>query len=78
MPSDTDSDTVSAVTYAGLGGAVVCCAALELLGGVAIVSGLATAIGLSTGLTYLAVVGATGLVVAAAVIVYRRSHTTHV
>lgn len=78
MPSDTDPDTASAVTYAALGGAVACCAALELLGGAVILGGVAAMIGLSTGVTYLVVVGVTGLLIAASVVAYRRSRTTHV
>ena len=57
----TDNDTESLLTSAGIGGVVVCCAALELLGGAALLGGLAAALGLSTGLTYLTVVGLGGL-----------------
>lgn len=59
--TDNNPDGESLLTYAGFGGAVACCAALELLGGAALVGGLATALGLSTDLTYLAVVGLGGL-----------------
>lgn len=43
--------------YAGVGGAVVCCLALEVLGGAVLLGGIATVIGLSAGVTYLVVVG---------------------
>lgn len=60
------------VAYAGLGGAVTCCAVIELLGGAIILGGLAAFLGLSTGTTYL-VVGAVGALVAAlAFLAYRR------
>lgn len=55
------SEPESLLTYAGIGGAVACCAALELLGGTALLGGLAAVIGVSTGLTYLAVVGLGGI-----------------
>ena len=41
-----------------MGGAAVCCLALELLGGAVVLGGLTTVVGLSTGVTYLLVVGA--------------------
>lgn len=47
--------------YAGVGGAAACCLGLELLGGAALVSGLGAAVGLSSGLTYAAVVGLGGV-----------------
>jgi hypothetical protein len=50
-------DGSSLLTYAGLGGIVACCLAFELLGGAAILGGVATVLGFSTGLTYLVVVG---------------------
>lgn len=50
-------ETGSRLPYVGLGGAVVCCLGLELLGGAAILGSLAAAIGLSIGLTYAVVVG---------------------
>lgn len=43
--------------YAGAIGAVACCLALEVLGGAALLVGIPTAIGLSTGVRYLSVVG---------------------
>ena len=46
---------VAAVRW--LDGVVACCLALELLGGAVILSGVAAAIGLSTGLMYVTVVG---------------------
>lgn len=55
------SDPGSWLTSAGLGGAAVCCLALELLGGTALVGGLAATIGFSTGLAYAAVVGLGGV-----------------
>lgn len=61
------------IAYAGLGGAVVCCAVIELLGGAIILGGLAAFLGLSTGVTYLAVGGVGGLVAAGAVLAYRRA-----
>lgn len=68
----------SLLSYAGVGGAVVCCAALELLGGVAILGGLAATVGLSTGLTYLIVVGIGGILVAVLALGYRHvGEATH-
>lgn len=54
----------SLLPYAGIGGAVVCCAALELLGGAVLLGGLAATVGLSTGLTYLITVGIGGILAA--------------
>lgn len=54
-------DSSSLLPYAGLGGLAICCLTLEVLGGAAILSGLAAAIGLSTGLTYAVVIGLGGL-----------------
>jgi hypothetical protein len=65
-------DTESWLPYAGIGGLTVCCLALEVLGGVAVVSGLAAAIGLSTGLTYAVVVGLGGLLAALLVAGYQQ------
>ena len=50
------NDSDSWLPYAGVGGAVVCCLGLEVLGGAVLFGGLATAIGLSTGITYALVV----------------------
>lgn len=65
-------DTESWLPYAGVGGLTVCCLALEVLGGAAVVSGLAAAIGLSTGLTYAVVVGLGGLLAALLVAGYQQ------
>jgi hypothetical protein len=54
-------ETESFLPYAGVGGIAVCCFGIELLGGAAILGGLAATVGLSTGLTYLVVVGVGGL-----------------
>ena len=62
----------SLLTYAGLGGVVACCLALELLGGAAILGGVAAVVGLSTGLTYLAVVGVAGVLTAFLALSYRQ------
>lgn len=55
------SDPGPWLTSAGLGGAAVCCLTVELLGGTALVGGLAATIGFSTGVTYAAVVGLGGV-----------------
>jgi hypothetical protein len=69
----------SLLTYAGLGGAAVCCLVIELLGGAVILGGLAAIIGLSTGLTYLVVAGIGGLTAAFFVLGYRQlGGTSHV
>lgn len=68
MPEGTDSW----IPYAGFGGAVVCCLGLELLGGIAIISSLAAAVGLSTSLMYAAVVGFGGVVAALLGLGYRQ------
>lgn len=68
----TDNDAESLLVYAGFGGAVVCCAALELLGGAVLLGGLAAVLGLSTGLTYLTVVGLGGILTALFVLGYRQ------
>jgi MFS superfamily sulfate permease-like transporter len=65
-------DTESWLPYAGIGGLTVCCVALEVLGGVAVVSGLAAAIGLSTGLTYAFVICLGGLLAALLVAGYQQ------
>lgn len=69
MPGD---ESESLLTYAGFGGVAVCCLGIELLGGAAILGGLAAAVGLSTGLTYLAVAGVGGLVAALLALGYRQ------
>lgn len=58
--------------YAGIGGAVVCCLAIELLGGAVILGGIAAAVGLSTGLMYLLVVGLGGMLAGLLAIGYHR------
>lgn len=58
-----NGDADSWLPSAGVGGVVACCLGLEVLGGAAALGGLATAVGLSTSITYLAVVGLSGLVV---------------
>lgn len=63
-------DADSWLPYAGVGGLVACCLGLELLGGAVVLGGLAATIGLSTGLTYLAVVGLGGLVALGLAAVY--------
>ena len=65
----------SLLTYAGLGGIVACCLALELLGGTVVLGSIAAVVGLSTGLMYVAVVGLAGVLVALLIFVYRQ-HTT--
>lgn len=65
-------DNTPLTAYAGLGGIAACCLVLELLGGAAILTGVATAIGLSTGLTYVGVAGLVGLVATGAAYLYRR------
>ena len=62
----------SLLPYAGLGGVVACCLALELLGGAVILSGVAAAIGLSTGLMYVTVVGLVGVLVVFLLFGYHR------
>lgn len=65
-------ETDSWIPYAGFGGAVVCCLGLELLGGVAILSSLAAAVGLSTGLAYAAVVAFGGVIAVLLALGYRQ------
>ena len=62
----------SLLTYAGFGGVIACCLALELLGGAVILGGVAAAIGLSTGLMYVTVVGLVGVLVVFLLFGYRR------
>jgi len=70
----TDDDT-SLTAYAGLGGIAACCLAIELLGGAAILTGAAAAIGLSTGMTYVGITGFAGLVATGTAYLYRRKTT---
>lgn len=65
-------DTESWLPYAGVGGVTICCLGLELLGGAAVVSGLAAVIGFSTGLTYAIIVGLGGLFVVLLVAGYQQ------
>lgn len=67
----------SLLTTAGIGGAVVCCAALEVLGGVALLSGVAAMIGVSTSIAYLTAVGLGGLLTVAGLLLYRNLSPTH-
>ncbi|MFC7157250.1 hypothetical protein ACFQPA_17605 [Halomarina halobia] len=76
MTTRDGDDADSLLPYAGLGGVVVCCAVLELLGGAAILGGLAATIGLSTGLTYLAVTGVGGVTAVLLLLGYRQSGRT--
>jgi hypothetical protein len=69
--ADAD-ESESLLAYAGIGGAGICCLGIELLGGAAILGGLAATVGLSIGLTYLLVAGIGGLFVALAALGYRR------
>lgn len=62
----------SLLPSAGIGGVVICCVTLELLGGAAILGGLAAMVGLSTSLTYLAFIGGGGLVMVLLVLGYRQ------
>lgn len=71
------SDPGSWFAYAGFGGAAVCCLALELLGATALVSGLAAAIGFSTGLTYAAVVGLGGVLAVLLALGYQQDGGMH-
>ena len=74
-----ESHSESLLPYAGLGGIGVCCLGIELLGGAAIMSGLAATVGLSTGTTYLGVVGVGGLALALLVLgVHQFSEALHV
>lgn len=68
--ADPESDSLLA--YAGLGGTVACCAALELLGGTALVGGLAAAVGFSIGLTYAVIVGLGGILAVLFVLGYQQ------
>lgn len=62
--------------YVGLGGALACCAVIELLGGAVILGGLAAFLGLSTTVTYLGVGAAGGSIAALSVLGYRRVRGT--
>lgn len=78
-PMAEDEESESVLAYAGVGGVTVCCLGIELLGGAALLGGLAATIGLSTGLTYLVVTGVGGAVAALLALGYRQSQgATHV
>jgi hypothetical protein len=78
MTTNNDDNRTSLLSAAGIGRAVACCLAFELLGGTALLSGLVAAIGLSTGLTYVAVVGLGGILAALLVVGYQqRGRQTH-
>lgn len=66
------NDDVSLTAYAGAGGVAACCLVLELLGGATILTGIASAIGLSTGLTYVGVVGFAGLIATGVAYLYKK------
>lgn len=70
-----EEESGSLLAYAGVGGVVACCLALELLGGAIILGGLAATIGLSTGLTYLVVLGVGGALAVLLAISYRQFQT---
>lgn len=77
MPDGEESESL--LTYAGLSGAAVCCLGIELLGGAALLGGLAATVGLSTGLMSLGIVGVGGLVAAFLALGYRQfGGTSHV
>jgi hypothetical protein len=75
MTTDTD-DHPSLLSAAGIGGAVACCLGLELLGGAAVLGGLAAAIGLSTGHIYVGIIGVGGVLAALLTISYQQSEGT--
>ncbi len=65
MTTNTDEhERTSLLTAAGVGGAVACCPALELLGGAAVLGGLTATIGVSMGVTYVTVIGVGGILAA--------------
>lgn len=67
-----DDEGLPMVSYAGIGGIGVCCLGIELLGGAVILGGLAATLGLSTGVTYVAVAGLGGAGAAATVFIIHR------
>lgn len=74
-----NDESESLLTYAGFGGVAACCLGIELLGGAALLGGLAATVGLSTGLTYLIIAGIGGIVAALLVLGYRQlGGTNHV
>lgn len=70
MPEEAASEPVPA--YASLGGVAICCLGIELLGGAVILGGLAATVGVTTGLTYLAVAGVGGVLAALLAVGYRQ------
>ena len=73
-----DDTSDSRFSVAGIGsvavlGGIVCCMGLKLLGGAILFSGIATVVGLSTGLVTFLVGGVGGLIVALLVLGYRRA-----
>ena len=73
-----DDTSDSRFPAAGIGsvavlGGIVCCMGLKLLGGAILFSGIATVVGLSTGLVTFLVGGVGGLIVALLVLGYRRA-----
>lgn len=68
--------TRSWLQRAGFGGAAICCLALELLGGAAVLGAIGAVLGLSTGLTYVAVVGVGGVLAAVLAVGYQRIGAT--
>ena len=69
----TGTEATSLLAYTGFGGAVACCAILEVLGGAAVLGGFGGSLGLATEVTYLTIVGAAGLVAVLFADTYRRS-----
>jgi hypothetical protein len=73
------NDGSSLLGYAGVGGVVAYCLVLDLLGGVAVLGSVAAAVGLSTGLTYVAVVGLAGVLMVVLTLGYRQyGQTSHI
>jgi len=73
-----DNTSDSRFSVAGIGsvavlGGIVRCTGLKLLGGAILFSGIATVVGLSTGLVTFLVGGVGGLIVALLVLGYRRA-----
>lgn len=67
-----DDGAESLLAYAGLGGVAICRLGIEVLGGAAILGGLAATIGFSTGLTYLVIAGVGGVLAALLAVGYRQ------
>lgn len=67
-----NNESESLLTYAGFSGVAVCCLGIELLGGAAILGGLAATIGLSTGQMYLMVASLGGALAALLTLGYRQ------